>query len=295
MAEFGCIYIVSTPIGNLSDFSPRGTKILSAVDVIAAEDTRRSIILLNKLGIKNKLVSNHKYNEYGKSKYFIDLLTEGKSIAVISDAGTPCISDPGNELIKAAIEKGITIVGIPGCCALTTAASISGFDLRTFEFLGFFPRTNSDRKKLISKMRRNQTTKTYVIYESPKRLIGLLEFFVENKVLCNLCVCNDISKLNEYTMRGTPSEVLGGVKSRFDSEPKGEYSVVIELLEEYIITEVEQTVSAECFLVEAMFKNNCSIKQAVNVLRGNDSCGYSKKELYNAGLRLKKLFVDMKD
>ena len=139
----GCLYIVATPIGNSRDMSPRGTQILSEVDIIAAEDTRRSMVLLNKLGIKNKLVSNHKFNEYGKAKYFINEMLAGKSVAVITDAGTPCISDPGNELIRAAVEAGIKVVGVPGCCAAVTALSISGFDLSSFVFYGFFPRENA--------------------------------------------------------------------------------------------------------------------------------------------------------
>ena len=122
----GTLYIVATPIGNSRDMSARGIQILTECDMIAAEDTRRSMVLLNKLGIRNRLVSNHKFNEYGKSKYFINELKNGKSVAVITDAGTPCISDPGNELIKAAIEEGIRVIGIPGCCAAVNALSISG-------------------------------------------------------------------------------------------------------------------------------------------------------------------------
>ncbi len=112
----GTLYIVATPIGNSRDMSPRGKQILEEADLIAAEDTRRSMVLLGKLGVRNKLVSNHKFNEYGKAKHFIAELQAGKSIAVITDAGTPCISDPGNELIKAAVEAGIRVVGVPGTC-----------------------------------------------------------------------------------------------------------------------------------------------------------------------------------
>ena len=118
---------------------PRGAaELLTDVDIIAAEDTRRSMVLLGKLEIRNKLVSNHKFNEYGKAKYFINEMKAGKSVAVITDAGTPCISDPGNELIKAAVEEGIRVVGVPGCCAAVNALAISGFDLSSFLFYGFF-------------------------------------------------------------------------------------------------------------------------------------------------------------
>ena len=138
----GTLYIVATPIGNSRDMSPRGKQILEEADIIAAEDTRRSMVLLNKLEIRNKLVSNHKFNEHGKAGWFIGELQAGKNVAVITDAGTPCISDPGSELINAAVAAGIRVVGIPGCCAAVNALAVSGFDLTTFMFLGFFPREN---------------------------------------------------------------------------------------------------------------------------------------------------------
>ena len=153
----GTLYIVATPIGNSRDMSPRGKQILEEADIIAAEDTRRSMVLLNKLEIRNKLVSNHKYNEHGKAGWFIGELQAGKNVAVITDAGTPCISDPGSELINAAVEAGIRVVGIPGCCAAVNALAVSGFDLTTFMFLGFFPRENADRRRLLEKIRRGET------------------------------------------------------------------------------------------------------------------------------------------
>ena len=204
--EAGTLYIVATPIGNSQDMSPRGIKILSEVDIIAAEDTRRSMILLNKLDIHNKLMANHKFNEHGKAKYFINELLEGKSIAVITDAGTPCISDPGNELIKAAVEEGIRVVGIPGCCAAVNALSISGFDLSSFLFYGFFPRENPDRRRLLEKLRRGDT-RTFAFYESPKRIMDLVDFFIQENAQVRMCLCNDMTKLHEMTFRGTPQEV----------------------------------------------------------------------------------------
>ena len=174
----GTLYIVATPIGNSRDMSPRGRQILEEADMIAAEDTRRSMVLLNKLEIRNKLVSNHKFNEYGKAKYFISALQQGQNVAVITDAGTPCISDPGNELIKAAVEAGIRVVGVPGCCAAVNALAISGFDLSSFTFFGFFPRERADRRRLVEKLRRGDT-RTFAFYESPKRILDLVDFLVE--------------------------------------------------------------------------------------------------------------------
>ena len=131
MNTVGTLYIVATPIGNARDMTERGRQILETADIIAAEDTRRSVVLLNKLGIRgNQLSANHKFNEYGKAKWFIEQLRQGKSVAVITDAGTPCISDPGNELIRAAIDAGIRVVGVPGCCAAVTALSIRPAALR---------------------------------------------------------------------------------------------------------------------------------------------------------------------
>ena len=178
MNTVGTLYIVATPIGNARDMTERGRQILETADIIAAEDTRRSVVLLNKLGIRgNQLSANHKFNEYGKAKWFIEQLRQGKSIAVITDAGTPCISDPGNELIRAAIDAGIRVVGVPGCCAAVTALSISGFDLSTFFFFGFFPREAADRRRALAMMRRGDT-RTYCFYESPKRIMDAVEFFI---------------------------------------------------------------------------------------------------------------------
>ena len=286
--EPGTLYIVATPIGNSKDMSSRGIRILSECDMIAAEDTRRSMILLNKLGIRNRLVSNHKFNEYGKAKYFISELKNGKSIAVITDAGTPCISDPGNELIRAAVAEGIRVVGIPGCCAAVNALSISGFDLSSFLFYGFFPRENADRKKLLEKMRRSDT-KTFAFYESPKRIMDLVEFFTEAEADIQLCLCNDMTKLHEMTFRGTPEEVKEQLLSKGNYD-KGEYAVIIEIQDAYRFTKTEHTVSPEALLVETMVANGLtSTKDAVNTLLADPNNSYSKNELKAAALNMKKI------
>ena len=286
--EPGTLYIVATPIGNSRDMSPRGIRILSECDIIAAEDTRRSMVLLNKLGIRNRLVSNHKFNEYGKAKYFISKMKNGKSVAVITDAGTPCISDPGNELIKAAVAEDIRVVGIPGCCAAVNALSISGFDLSSFLFYGFFPRENAERKKLLDRMRRSDT-KTFAFYESPKRIMDLVEFFEGNEADILLCLCNDMTKLHEMTFRGTPAEVKQQLldKGNYD---KGEYAVIVELQEAYRITRVEHTVSAEALLIDAMVtKGLTNTKDAITCLLADTNNTYSKNELKSAALKIKTL------
>ncbi len=284
----GTLYIVATPIGNSRDMSARGREILTNADIIAAEDTRRSMVLLNKLEIRSKLVSNHKFNEHGKAKYFIAELRAGKDIAVITDAGTPCISDPGNELIKAAIAEGIDVVGIPGACAAVTALSISGFDLSTFLFYGFFPRENADRRRVLEKMREG-FTRTYVFYESPKRILEAIEFLASEGVDAQLCVCNDLTKLHEMTFRGSPGEVRDQLLAKGNYD-KGEFCIVLELAEGYMFRKREHTVTPEALLVDKMVQESCRPKDAIKLVLGDENNSYSKNELYAASLRLKDLF-----
>ena len=284
----GKLYIVATPIGNSRDMSPRGREILSTVDIIAAEDTRRSMVLLNKLEIRNRLVSNHKFNEYGKAKYFINEMLSGKSVAVITDAGTPCISDPGNELIRAAVEAGIPVIGVPGCCAAVNALSISGFDLSSFLFYGFFPRENADRRKLLEKLRRGDT-RTFAFYESPKRIMELVDFFIDQQAQVRMCLCNDMTKLHEMACRGTPAEVKEQLLAKGNYD-KGEYAVIVEVAEEYVFNKKEHAVSAEALLVDAMVRDGLSSRDAVAAVLSDENNSYTKNELKAAALNLKRLF-----
>lgn len=284
----GTLYIVATPIGNSQDMSPRGRKILEEADIIAAEDTRRSMVLLNKLGIRNKLISNHKFNERGRSGYFIGELLSGKSVAVITDAGTPCVSDPGSELVNAAVEAGVRVVGIPGCCAAVTALSVSGFDLRSFTFCGFFPRENPERKKLLERLRRGDTY-TFVLYESPKRIMELVDFFVDRQAICKMCLCNDLTKLHEACFRGTPLQVKEQLLAKGNYD-KGEYAAVIEIDPSYVFSRDEHVVTAEALLTDAMVTKGLSLRDAVSAVLTDENNSYSKNELKAASLRLKKLF-----
>ena len=284
----GKLYIVATPIGNSRDMSPRGREILSTVDIIAAEDTRRSMVLLNKLEIRNRLVSNHKFNEYGKAKYFINEMLSGRSVAVITDAGTPCISDPGNELIRAAVEAGIPVIGVPGCCAAVNALSISGFDLSSCLFYGFFPRENADRRKLLEKLRRGDT-RTFAFYESPKRIMELVDFFIDQQAQVRMCLCNDMTKLHEMAFRGTPAEVKEQLLAKGNYD-KGEYAVIVEVAEEYVFNKKEHAVSAEALLVDAMVRDGLSSRDAVAAVLSDENNSYTKNELKAAALNLKRLF-----
>ncbi len=282
----GTLYIVATPIGNARDMSPRGRQILEEADIVAAEDTRRSMVLLNKLGIRCKLVSNHKFNEYGKARHFIGELKAGRSVAVITDAGTPCISDPGNELIKAAVEEGIRVVGVPGCCAAVNALAVSGFDLSAFTFFGFFPRENPERRRLLEKLRRGDV-RTFALYESPKRIMDLVDFFIAEEADVRLCLCNDMTKLHEMSFRGTPRQVKEQLLAKGNYD-KGEYAVVLEVGKDYVFNKVEHAVSAEAMLVDAMVKG-LTAREAVAAVLADENNSYSKNELKAAALRLKKL------
>lgn len=287
---YGTLYIVATPIGNSADLSPRGRKILEEADLIAAEDTRRSMVLLNKLEIRNRLVSNHKYNEYGKAAFFITELKAGKNVAVITDAGTPCISDPGNELIRAAVAENIRVVGIPGCCAAVNALAVSGFDLSSFAFLGFFPRENAERKKLLELMRQDRSTKTFALYESPKRIMDFVEFLIREETQCSLCLMNDMTKLHEMSFRGSPTEVREQLLAKGNWE-KGEYAIVLELADGYRYQKLEHTVSPEAMIIDQMVKG-LDAREAVSAVLSDQNNSYSKNELKAAVLRLKKMFAD---
>ena len=225
--ESGILYVISVPIGNYGDITERAKAILEQVEFIASEDTRRSAILMKRMNIeiRNRLISNHKFNEYAKKQRFINDLIEGKSVAIITDAGTPCISDPGNESIREAIQNGIRVSPIPGCCAVIAALSVSGFDLRRFAFYGFFPRDNASRQKLLTKIVQDSSVNTFALYESPKRIIDAITFFVDSRIDCKICLCNDLTKLYEYVYRGKPKEVLEGLIASRKAE-KGEYVIV---------------------------------------------------------------------
>ena len=277
MNTVGTLYIVATPIGNARDMTERGRQILETADIIAAEDTRRSVVLLNKLGIRgNQLSANHKFNEYGKAKWFIEQLQQGTTSPSSPTRARPCISDPGNELIRAAIDAGIRVVGVPGCCAAVTALSISGFDLSTFFFFGFFPREAADRRRALAMMRRGDT-RTYCFYESPKRIMDAVEFFISEHAGVRLCLCNDMTKLHEMTFRGTPAEVRDQLLAK-GSYDKGEYVLLCEVEEDYLITEVEHVSSPEALLVDCMVQHDCTAKDAIKLLLKDDNNTYSKNE-----------------
>ena len=283
----GRLYVVATPIGNLGDMSPRAVEALRGADIIAAEDTQTSMTLLNRFDIRIKLVSNHKFNETGVAGYFLKELQNGKNIALISDAGTPCLSDPGNILIRRAIENDVEVVGVPGPCAAVLALSVSGFDMQGFEFLGFFPRDGTGKKKLEKKL--DGQSGVYVFYESPKRITKTFEYMAKNLPECEVCLCNDLTKKFERIYRGSPSQILKQLQENPDAE-KGEYTAVAKFAESADDSGVSSGASPESAIVEFMVRQKCGAKEAVKCLAAENARNFGKNELYAASLNLKKMF-----
>lgn len=215
-------YIVSTPIGNLEDMTLRSIRVLKEVDLIACEDTRKTSILLNKYEIKTKTISYHAHSKDKKSNYLVDLLKSGKNIALVSDAGTPGVSDPGVRLIAEIRENNIPISVIPGASAFLSALSLSGFALDEFTFLGF-PPNKSKRLKFFEKI--NQISTTVVFYESSHRILKCLtEIEKVIKEDRKICVCRELTKMFEESIILEKKDIENYVKTH---KPKGEYVVVI--------------------------------------------------------------------
>jgi 16S rRNA (cytidine1402-2'-O)-methyltransferase len=218
----GKLYLVPTPIGNLKDITLRALETLKEVDIIACEDTRQSIKLLNHFNIKKTLFSYHKHNENGKSEAIIEKLLEGKNIAIISDAGTPGISDPGSVIVERCIKEGIGFEVLPGATAITTALVYSGLDTTKFIFRGFLPRENKDRKPIIEEL--VNRTETIIFYEAPHRILNTLEFLYENLGDRRIAICRELSKLYEDIMRVKLSEAIEYYK---ENNGRGEYVLVV--------------------------------------------------------------------
>ena len=294
MKESGILYIVATPIGNLEDITARAVRVLGEVDMIAAEDTRHSRGLLTHFNIKTPMFSCHKFNEGKRGDFFIGALLEGRSVALISDAGTPCISDPGHRLVSLAAEAGIQIVAVCGASAVVAALSVSGFDVSRFAFVGFLPRGKAAVKGLAETLLH---VKTVVFYESPRRIAAVLGLMKENIPSAQICLCNDISKKFERIYRGTAEQVLEGILKNPAAE-KGEYTCVVNLPEEdredngtVLLSSVplSSLPALEARLVDIMIKTGCTLKDASRKL--HEECeGLSKKEIYSAMLRLKDMF-----
>ncbi len=217
----GCLYIVATPIGNLQDITLRALEVLKKVDVIASEDTRHTLKLLNHYEISKPLISYHRHNEEVKTEMLIEKLQKGEQIALVSDAGTPGICDPGEEIIKQCINQNIKIIPIPGACAVINALICSGIDTNEFTFLGFLPLNKKSRKKKLQEIEKSQ--KTIIIYEAPHKLKNTLEELREILEDRKIVIARELTKIHEEFLRGTAQELL-----EVTQDIKGEMVLIIE-------------------------------------------------------------------
>ena len=279
----GILYVVGTPIGNLDDISKRVLDTLNNVDLIACEDTRTSGILLKHFNINKKTVSYHKFNEKGKSGSLINDLKDGKNIALITDAGCPCISDPGYILVNECVKNNIEVIAIPGPSAVITSLMASGMDTSSFSFYGFLDRENKKIKETLLKIN-NDESNLKVIYESPKRLIKTLELIRDTLNNPNICICNDLTKKFEKKYYGKTDKVIGELLDNPNYE-LGEYVIVIE--KNKVEENKEEKISIESLIVNEMINNKITMKEAIKIV--SEKYHYNKNIVYNASLNLKKV------
>ena len=223
----GKLYLVPTPIGNLKDITLRSLEVLENADVIAAEDTRQTIKLLNHFNIKKTLISYHMHNEQGKSDEILNRLREGENIALVSDAGMPGISDPGSVIVKKCIEEGLDFEVLPGATAFATALIYSGLDSSAFTFRGFIPRDTKSRKIVVEELKNQK--ETLIFYEAPHRLLSTLTFLLDSFGDRNIAACRELTKIHEEIVRGKLSEVIEHFKI---NSPRGEFVLVLDGLSE---------------------------------------------------------------
>jgi len=269
----GVLYIVSTPIGNLEDITLRALRILKEVDLVAAEDTRRSLKLLNHYGISKPMLSYWKEKEKGRSEVIIRKLLAGQSVALISDSGTPGIADPGSVLIKKAIEEDISIVPVPGPSAFIAALSISGLPTDEFAFLGFLPSGKNQRRKILGDVRLEE--RTLIFYEAPHRVNETLEDMELIFGTRRVAVAREITKIHEEVLRGGISEVLNEMKEK---KVVGEYVILVEGRTAF----TEPATGDVLWEIRMLMKKGLGRKEAVKKVAAE--YGLSRKGLYDKSL-----------
>ncbi|RDU22839.1 16S rRNA (cytidine(1402)-2'-O)-methyltransferase [Anaerosacchariphilus polymeriproducens] len=272
----GILYLCATPIGNLEDITLRVLRTLQEVDLIAAEDTRNSIKLLNHFEIKTPMTSYHEYNKIEKAKYLITLLEEGKNIALITDAGTPGISDPGEELVKMCYEVGITVTSLPGAAACITALTLSGLTTRRFVFEAFLPKEKKERRTILEEL--IQETRTIIIYEAPHHLVQTLEELYNSLGNRNITICRELTKKYETVFRATFEDAIAYYQKE---TPKGECVIVIEgKTHKQIETEKQQEWNKISIEEHMKYYENqgFSKKEAMKVVAKDR--GTTKREIY---------------
>ena len=274
----GMLYLVPTPIGNLGDISPRARQTLEDADFIAAEDTRVSLKLLNHLGIKKSLVSYYEHNKDFKGNIILDRILSGETCALVSDAGSPAISDPGEDLVKLCAENGITVCAIPGPCAVITALSISGQATGRFCVEGFLSTAKKSRREHLDSLK--QETRTMIFYEAPHKLLNTLEDMAE-VFGCDrpISLCRELTKLHEEVVRTT---LQGAIDKYTENAPKGEFVLVIAgatPVEKEVATEEDATQMVQRLMAEGMSRKD-AIKQTAKAL------DLPKNVVYDAALSI---------
>jgi 16S rRNA (cytidine1402-2'-O)-methyltransferase len=274
----GILYIVATPIGNLEDITLRALRILKEVDVIAAEDTRHTRHLLTHYGITTALTSYHEHNEREKASTLVERIKNGANVALVSDAGTPAIADPGFRLVLEAIRMGVQVIPLPGACALATVLSVSGLPTDRFQFEGFLPAKQSERKAKLQALR--EVLATMVFYEAPHRLSETLNDLQQILGARQIVVAREVSKVHEEFVRGTVGEVIGQLAGR---EVKGEITIVVhgstgdaQVSEQQLKAEIGRLSSA-----------GTGVKEIAELL--GERYGLSKREVYRLALESRSL------
>ena len=272
----GTLYLCATPIGNLEDMTFRAVRILKEADLIAAEDTRNSVKLLNHFEIRTPMTSYHEYNKIEKGKKLVEKLKEGADIALITDAGTPGISDPGEELVKMCLEEGISVTSVPGACACITALTISGLPTRRFAFEAFLPPYKKERTRILEEMKKE--TRTMILYEAPHRLVKTLAELMDSLGNRRAAVCRELTKKHETVFNTTLSEA----KTYYEShQPKGECVIILEGKSPNEIRQEEQARWQEMTLEEHMeYYLSQGIDKKEAMKRAAKDRGVSKREIY---------------
>lgn len=272
----GMLYLVATPIGNLGDFSPRAVETLARADFIAAEDTRVSVKLLNHFDIRKPLVSYHEHNRAAAGQAILARLLEGETCALVTDAGTPAISDPGQDLVALCAANGVTVQAIPGCCAAIAALAVSGLDTGRFTFEGFLPSGKKERRAALEEL--TGEVRTMVFHEAPHRLRSALADMAEVLGDRPVALCRELTKLHEETVRTTLTQAAAYYAA---NEPRGEYVLVVAGRPRQCLPQLtlEDGVERVLRLREGGMKMKDAVRQVA------DDTGLSRNELYNAALQ----------
>ena len=278
-AEPGTLYLCATPIGNLGDITERVLRTLESVDLIAAEDTRNTLRLLNHFGIKKPLTSYtsyHEYNKYTKAEELITKLRRGASIAVVTDAGTPAISDPGEVIAAMCLEQGIRVTSLPGACALITALTMSGMPARRFCFEGFLPADKKERRYILTQLQREE--RTTILYEAPHHLRGTLQELYDNLGDRRITLCRELTKKFEEAL---PMTLASAIEYYGENEPRGEYVLVLAGADRVALEEEKRRNFEEMTLEEHMAlytDQGLSRKDAMKKVAADR--GVSKRDIY---------------